>query len=363
MDQAGNGIRTRDIQLGKQWQNLNQVRFYLILSIFFILSRYFRRNIMIKCLDNIKVLVPRENGACYVRAVNNIIAQGHNVWDAIHAYLTSDKFLKLKPASQNTAIRRIKRALKESGGREVYEDTAAQVRINNFFKAYTARVPRSFRPGRIKSRAQLGLLLTASGTRTSLWMFFLYKSACRISEACNIKLSDVIQNDDETMEILINGKGRKQRYILIPIELFNELRSVFNGKTYLFESQEGRRYHRTSVANLIYEASLRILGFRVSPHDFRKACSTFSARHTRASGGDIKSVMAHTGHSDARVFFLHYVDHEQLKPSAIPEPDWSGERLGYKRYKKNQEQRRSVIFQPQASINRAHRGKGRQETA
>ncbi len=298
----------------------------------------------------------------HVIAINSCLMLGKykSTLDAIHEYFTSDEFTKLQPSSKNRGISEVFKSLKIACGKRYNQDEFLQLKLKKFFNSYKYKVPKAFRPGRIRSRQQLGELLTWSGPKTSLWMLFLYKSGCRVSEACNIKLSDISDFDDNDIEIKIHGKGHKKRYILVSKKLFFSVRETFGGKAYLFETSNGRKYPRNSVAALIYEASLRILGYKVGPHDFRKACSTFASRETRVRGGDIKSVMGHTGHSDANIFINHYVNFDQLKPSAIPEPDWSGERLGYRKYKKERKEV-NLTLQPQSSIVRDNRRKKRQK--
>lgn len=55
---------------------------------------------------------------------------------------------------------------------------------------------------------------TKRGTRDRTFLILLYESACRLSEILNLKISDLHLVEDDAY-IVVNGKGKKQRIVLI----------------------------------------------------------------------------------------------------------------------------------------------------
>jgi integrase/recombinase XerD len=100
----------------------------------------------------------------------------------------------------------------------------------------------------------------------------LYTTGIRVSELCNIKISDI--KDDE---ILINGKGNKQRIVVIDKELQQRIKSYINEKKntneYLFTGYKNKNLDRTTVNKILTKYS-KISGLKVHPHCLRHSCAT-----------------------------------------------------------------------------------------
>jgi integrase/recombinase XerD len=116
------------------------------------------------------------------------------------------------------------------------------------------------------------LVSVAPTQKTALIIHFLFKSACRVSEALNIRLTDC-QRVGENLRIQIFGKGNKARHIEIPFALYEAIRHEYQGKKYLFESKSGHPLLRQNVEKQVKRAGRKI-GLKISPHAMRHARAT-----------------------------------------------------------------------------------------
>jgi integrase len=150
------------------------------------------------------------------------------------------------------------------------------------------------------------LLDVAPTPKTRLLIHFLFKSACRVSETLSIRLTHCKPIKDR-VRIHLLGKGGKERNVEIPRSLYDEIRQVYNGSEYLFESSGGRPLHRRNVLKQIKRTGERI-GLNISPH---------CLRHSRATDMHINKGISLTatshqlGHADPSLTAKMYV-HDQV---------------------------------------------------
>ncbi len=128
---------------------------------------------------------------------------------------------------------------------------------------------------------------------------FLYSTACRVSELCFIKLSDI---DFEEEYILITGKGSKQRVVPIGSDLklnlvkYIKLRGEYlkNNTNSLFITKNCNPMERTSVYRIIKKTALKIgLKNSIHPHTLRHSAAT----HMLEAGCDLRTLQEFLGHS------------------------------------------------------------------
>ena len=164
----------------------------------------------------------------------------------------------------------------------------------------------------VLSEDQVKALLEACPTdKTRMLAHFLYKTGCRVSEMIRIRLSDC-RLVNRYVKIRIIGKGKKEREVVVPLPLYDEIREVYRGKTWLFETAGGGPMNRINVHKQIRRAGERI-GLDVHPH---------TLRHTRATdicirkGWSLKATSNLLGHSTTGItadMYLHdSVDFNQL---------------------------------------------------
>ena len=127
----------------------------------------------------------------------------------------------------------------------------------------------------------------------------LYSTGCRVSELCDINISD-IDLDDKYLKL--KGKGSKQRIVPIGSELYKNLlqyinfRSSFlqNKKEPLFLSKSKKKLDRTAVFRIVKKSADNIqLHSEVHPHTLRHSAAT----HMLEGGCDLRTVQEFLGHT------------------------------------------------------------------
>ncbi len=137
----------------------------------------------------------------------------------------------------------------------------------------------------------------------------LYASAGRIAEVAALNRKDVA--DGRRREVVVTGKGNKQRFIFLTPEAQHAI------ATYVKERQDdyeplfishGRNYgHRLSKVSIwaTVRRAARALGIHVTPHDFRH----YRATQMLEEGAPLEAIQEILGHSDistTRRVYAHY---------------------------------------------------------
>ena len=130
----------------------------------------------------------------------------------------------------------------------------------------------------------------------------LYSSGLRISEACNLKLSDI---DMDGMTLTVEGKGGKQRLVPFGEKSLDIMKKYLTKSRpeilknrpceYLFVSKKGSFINRKSVWRLLnYYLERTNIKKKVTPHTLRHSFAT----HLLENHADLKSVQELLGHID-----------------------------------------------------------------
>jgi site-specific recombinase XerD len=168
------------------------------------------------------------------------------------------------------------------------------------------------------------LIESAASSLHRIWILTLYATGIRREELVHLKITDI---DSSRMVIHIRqGKGRKDRDVMLSPRLLNELRDYWRRAdlrptTYLFP---GRGPHQSvevplqgkSVFNAVQQAAERAgLGKRVHPHTLRHSFAT----HLLESGADLHTIQLLLGHGDLKTTsrYLH-LSERHLKAAASP---------------------------------------------
>jgi site-specific recombinase XerD len=140
----------------------------------------------------------------------------------------------------------------------------------------------------------------------------IYSSGLRISEAINMKLTDI---DSQRMLIHVkNAKGKKDRYTLLSIKvlgLLKEYYSIYKPKTYLFEGQNGEQYSSRSAQAVLQQAAKKAgIARQISLHTLRHSFAT----HLLESGTDLRYIQDLLGHSSPKTTMIYtHVSSTSLK--------------------------------------------------
>ena len=127
----------------------------------------------------------------------------------------------------------------------------------------------------------------------------LYSTGCRVSELCDINISDI---DLDEKYLKLKGKGSKQRIVPIGSMLYKNLLQYLNVReTFLqnrgeplFLSKSKNKLDRTAVFRIIKKTAKNIsLQTDVHPHTLRHSAAT----HMLEGGCDLRTVQEFLGHS------------------------------------------------------------------
>lgn len=157
-------------------------------------------------------------------------------------------------------------------------------------------------------------LLSKATQKTGLLIQFLFVTGCRVSEMINIKLSDCKQNSH--VKIRIRGKGKKERFVYIALKLYDRIREIYDGGTFLFETSGGNKLHRRNVSKQIHSVGKK-LGLDISSHTLRHSRATnllLSKEYT------LKSVSNYLGHAGTAITSDMYI-HDSIDPDDMLEKD------------------------------------------
>ncbi len=127
----------------------------------------------------------------------------------------------------------------------------------------------------------------------------LYSTGCRVSELCDINISDI---DLDEKYLKLKGKGSKQRIVPIGSMLYKNLLQYLNIRdTFLhnrgeplFLSKSKNKLDRTAVFRIIKKTAKNIsIQTDVHPHTLRHSAAT----HMLEGGCDLRTVQEFLGHS------------------------------------------------------------------
>lgn len=127
-----------------------------------------------------------------------------------------------------------------------------------------------------------------------------YSVGLRVSEVCNLKISDI---DSKRMLITIKeGKGKKDRYVPLTLNVLNLLREYYKEyypKEYLFNGRNSLKYSQVSCNKLVK----KYIGNNHHFHQLRHAAFT----HLSEQGVDIHHIQKLAGHNSPKTteIYLH----------------------------------------------------------
>jgi integrase/recombinase XerD len=152
------------------------------------------------------------------------------------------------------------------------------------------------------------LFLGTTENRQRAVISLLYGCGMRLGEVQNLKLSDIERANNRIL--IRQGKGNKDRYVLLPKYVLQELEHYYRScrpKIYMFESKQfpNKPLHARSVQTIV-NAAMTSSGFesgKFTSHSLRHSFAT----HMLDQGCDIHSIKTLLGHSkiETTMIYLH----------------------------------------------------------
>ncbi len=168
-------------------------------------------------------------------------------------------------------------------------------------------IPRPKKPSKLPKSLSIReikrMFKTIENKKHKLLMKLCYGMGLRVSEVVNIKISDI---DSDRMQVLIRqGKGKKDRYAVLPESVLDELREYYTEykpTDYLFEGQYGGQYSKRSVQQVFKTAMKKArIKKKVGIHSLRHSYAT----HLIEQGTDIRFVQDLLGHKNIKTTMLY----------------------------------------------------------
>jgi len=149
----------------------------------------------------------------------------------------------------------------------------------------------------------------AAGSRTAVIINTLANTGLRISELINIKPGDIENHrtgGKTYKRVRIVGKRKKERFIYLSGELYQDIKRTFTGESeYLFHSEAGRILNRVNLHKQIKQTFRAYTDKDVHPHSLRHF---FATHKIKIEKQDIKAVSKYLGHSGTAITLDMYVD-------------------------------------------------------
>jgi integrase/recombinase XerD len=184
---------------------------------------------------------------------------------------------------------------------------------------YTKTLGRDWRVeklARIKERRKLPVVLSQAEVKSifdvtenlkhKAILMTIYASGLRVSEAANLKVTDI---DSKNMQIFIrNAKGKKDRYAILSkanIEILREYWKEYHPKTFLFGSRFGDNAISVRAIQEIFKDAKDKAGIKkaATVHTMRHSFAT----HLLEAGTDICYIQRLLGHTciNTTTIYLH----------------------------------------------------------
>lgn len=149
------------------------------------------------------------------------------------------------------------------------------------------------------------LIDSIKNTKHVLMISLMYSSGLRVSELISLRVRDLELN--KKYGYVRNGKGGKDRLIVIPKNLINPIKRLMekedlDEENYLFNSNRNKKYSIRSIQKIIEKAS-KISGIKrkIHPHTLRHSFAT----HLIENGYDVSQVQTLLGHKSPETTLIY----------------------------------------------------------
>lgn len=163
---------------------------------------------------------------------------------------------------------------------------------------------------------------TREGQRNCAILETLYSCGLRVSELCNLKISNLYLDEGF---IKVEGKGSKQRLVPISPRAITEIKNYFmfrdqglvkpGYEDYVFISRFGKNISRIMVFHIIKELAEQVgIKKTISPHTFRHSFAT----HLLEGGANLRAIQCMLGHETIGTTEIYtHIDRKRLREEII----------------------------------------------
>lgn len=223
------------------------------------------------------------------------------------------RWLELNGLSKKSVARKISSC--RAFFRYLYRE--GKIKLNPFEHILTPklgkRLPSFLYPEEVIKLLNAVNLKHKNGPRDIAILELIYASGMRVGEIAKLRVENV---DLESGEVLVQGKGDKERIVLIGSHSIDAIRSYLAGRKSkdektLFLGRAGSRLTSRSMERMVrkYARKARI-DKRVTPHTLRHSFAT----HLLSGGADLKIVQELLGHSSLSTTQIYtHITKEKLK--------------------------------------------------
>ena len=167
-------------------------------------------------------------------------------------------------------------------------------------------------PNVLSKEETFKLIEVTTNLKHKTLLALIYSAGLRISEAINMKITDI---DSQRMLIHVkNAKGKKDRYTLLSTKvlgLLKEYYTIYKPTKFLFEGQFGAQYSSRSAQAVLHESARKAgITKQISLHTLRHSFAT----HLLESGTDLRYIQDLLGHSSPKTTMIYtHVSSTSLK--------------------------------------------------
>jgi site-specific recombinase XerD len=184
---------------------------------------------------------------------------------------------------------------------------------SQFYPRKENKLPQVFSVEQIKQ-----LLSVIPNLKHRMIISLFYGTGLRMNELVQLRLCDI---DSKAFQLKVCGKGRKDRFTLLPKQLLEDLRKCYlqhKPQVYLFEGQKkSQPMHPRSIQHFIqrYITMIGLGGKDYSAHTLRHSFAT----HLLDAGTDLHTIKELLGHSNLSTTMI-YLHLQQSKRAGLVSP-------------------------------------------
>jgi len=162
----------------------------------------------------------------------------------------------------------------------------------------------------------------ATGVRNYAIIIMMYRAGLRVSEICNLALSDA--NFETGLIYIQQGKGKKDRYTILDDDITETLKrwlAISPESNYLFCTLEGGQLNVRYIREVCYRLSTKAGVFiqdgqekkKVSPHKLRHSCFTELLRDGTCNIREVQELAGHASLNTTMIYTHVVMDELQEK--------------------------------------------------